>query len=234
MTSWIYNYIIVGDSNVGKSSLCNRYIFDKFHYDNPQTIGIDFFTKSFMSRSNKKLETTIHSHTHSPNNYDKIKLHIWDSAGCESYKSITRSYFLNTCAVILVFDVCNRTSFINLISYWIPLIKAECSCDIDFVIVGNKSSDIHRNIKYDEGRRLALEHNTLYFETECKNTLTETNILNVFNYLTMKVNAKVKNSEKTPKGIKKLNYDIINDTKNLIHIEDIEPEIIKSKKCCFL
>ena len=211
---WIYNFIIVGDSNVGKSSFCNRLIFDKFHYDNPQTIGIDFFTKT---------TTTIVDN-------NNIKIHLWDSAGSEVYKSITRSYLLNTTAVILLFDVCNRLSFINLINYWIPVIKAECPFDADIVIVGNKSNNIHRNIKYDEGRRLALENNTIYFETECKNNLNESNILNVIDYLILKVNHKVKNN-KTPKGVKKLINNISDD---IIHIDDIEPELIKIKKCCFL
>jgi len=186
---WIYNFIVVGDSYVGKSSFCNRLIFDKFYYDNPQTIGVDFFTKKITSSD--------------------IKIHLWDTAGNEMYKSITRNYFINATAVILIFDICNRDSFINLINYWIPIIKRECPHNVDIVIVGNKSEDIHRNIKYDEGKRLALNNNTIYFETECKKLLNESNILNVIDYLVLKVSSKIpKDTNKIPKGIKKINNDM--------------------------
>ena len=72
---YLMKFIVIGDSGVGKSSLINQYIQGSFHTKMEPTIGVEFATKT-VEVSKKK-----------------IKMQIWDSAGQENYRSITRSYY---------------------------------------------------------------------------------------------------------------------------------------------
>jgi Ras-related protein Rab-2A len=72
---YLLKFIIIGDSFVGKSCLMMRFIEEKFSILTDPTIGVEFGTKVI----------SVGSH--------QIKVQIWDTAGQESYRSITRSYF---------------------------------------------------------------------------------------------------------------------------------------------
>jgi len=95
---YIFRFIIIGDSNVGKSCIVSRFAHDSFASNHDITIGVDFAT------------TII--------NINGKKINIWDTAGQEAFKSITRSYYRNTTAIILTYDVTNMYSFCN-INNWI-------------------------------------------------------------------------------------------------------------------
>ena len=45
-TNYIFKYIIIGDSGVGKSSILNKYMNNKYDYEMNSTIGVEFYTKS--------------------------------------------------------------------------------------------------------------------------------------------------------------------------------------------
>ena len=72
---YLFKFIIIGDTNVGKSCLMLRFLENKFKTYQDPTIGVEF--------GSKKVE--IYS--------QKIKLQIWDTAGQENFRSITRTYF---------------------------------------------------------------------------------------------------------------------------------------------
>ena len=72
---YLMKFIVIGDSGVGKSSLINQYIQGHFESKMEPTIGVEFATKSVETKGKK------------------VKLQIWDSAGQENYRSITRSYY---------------------------------------------------------------------------------------------------------------------------------------------
>ena len=72
---FLFKYIIIGDTNVGKSCLMMRFVDNKFKNFVDPTIGVEFGSK----------KVNIEEHT--------LKLQIWDTAGQESFRSITRSYF---------------------------------------------------------------------------------------------------------------------------------------------
>ena len=88
MTSYTYlfKFIIIGDSNVGKSCLMLQFTDNKFKQDNDPTIGVEFGSASIK------------------HNESTLKLQIWDTAGQESFRSITRSYFRGAIGALLVFD----------------------------------------------------------------------------------------------------------------------------------
>ena len=73
--NYLFKYIIIGDSNVGKSCLMMQFVERKFKTFVDPTIGVEFGSK----------KVSLKDHV--------LKLQIWDTAGQESFRSITRSYF---------------------------------------------------------------------------------------------------------------------------------------------
>ena len=83
-----YQYIvIVGDVAVGKSCLLLQFLERTFVPDHDVTLGVEFGTKQFVL------------------NNQNVKLHIWDTAGLETFRSITRSYYRGATGAVLVYDV---------------------------------------------------------------------------------------------------------------------------------
>ncbi len=113
----VFKYIVVGDSGIGKSSITLRYVEDSFEDHSMPTIGIEFFIK------------------HVEHDGDKIKLNIWDTAGQEKYRSITRSYYRLAIGCLLCFSLIDRTSFNNLKDHLRDL-KQGCQENVQFVLVG--------------------------------------------------------------------------------------------------
>ena len=97
--------ITLGDSQVGKTSLILRYLEDRFLTTYLSTIGFDLKHKII------KLD-----------NGDKIKLIIHDTAGQERFKSLSRNYIKKANGILVVFDVTNKQSFLN-IENWIKCAK---------------------------------------------------------------------------------------------------------------
>lgn len=151
---YLYKFIILGDSNCGKTSLLTRYIDNVVEYEeyNP-TIGVDFKVKVVQS------------------NGKHIKINIWDTAGQEKFKSIISYYYKNVAAAILLFDVTNRSSF-DSIPAWIEEIKLNCelSDKIPMVLIGNKNDKISkRKVTVSEANKFADTFNMEYFETNIYN-----------------------------------------------------------------
>ena len=92
--------LLLGDSSVGKTSILNKYIANKFIENNIATLGVEYMDK-----------------TVDYNNF-KIKLQIWDTSGEEKYRSITKSYYKNAEGLLVIFDITNEESF-NHVKNWI-------------------------------------------------------------------------------------------------------------------
>ena len=88
--------LIIGNSGVGKSCLLLRYAENSFNENFFNTIGVDF-----------KLKTVKHEN-------DVIKLQIWDTAGQESFRSVTRIFYKGANVVFLCFDLTREDTFNNL------------------------------------------------------------------------------------------------------------------------
>ena len=85
---------MIGSSGCGKPSLLLRFSDSKFNDDHLVTIGVDFKTKALQIGQKK------------------INLQLWDTAGQEKYKSVTRSYYKNSNGALCVFDITDRTTLI--------------------------------------------------------------------------------------------------------------------------
>lgn len=150
MYDYIFKYIIVGNSGCGKSSIASSFCNNSYSLDHNVTIGVDFLMKIIDI-------------------YDKkIKIQIWDTAGQEIFRSITKSYYKNTCVAIVVYDITNRDSFHN-ISNWVQDIK-ELNPNIPkIIIIGNKSDmNYHRKVSTKEGEDFCKLHNFIFYETSIK------------------------------------------------------------------
>lgn len=66
-----------------------------------------------------------------------IKLQVWDTAGQESFRSITRAYYKGSIAALLIFDITNEKSFED-ISNWYYELKSHSHQKLNIVLVGNK------------------------------------------------------------------------------------------------
>lgn len=156
---YTFKYIIVGDSGVGKSCLMMRFIDKRFETSHDLTIGVEF--GSYLQQIDNNV----------------IKLQIWDTAGQESFRSITRSYYRGAIVAIIVFDVTSRKSFENIMSWYQDVINNKTH-NITAVLVGNKIDKTDkRQISFDEAQKFASDNDMKYYETSAKD---DTNVNDIF------------------------------------------------------
>lgn len=155
-----FDIILVGDSFVGKSSFAARFMEGTFVKGLVSNCSIDFKTRSY------KIDGV---------NYT---VNIWDTAGQERFRSITASYFRKADGIILMYDVTDRRSYLN-VRNWMSTISDTASENVAVLLVGNKI-DLRRKDNKDkcvptkEGSRLAKEYDIVFLETSVK---TGTNLV---------------------------------------------------------
>lgn len=141
--------LLLGDSNVGKSSLLMRFSEGTFSPDLRGNAGIDVKTK-YIDIQNKK-----------------IKLELWDTAGHERFRTISSKYYKGAMGIILVYDVSERNSFEN-VEEWISQINEETTAgEIEILLVGNKI-DLERSVQKEEGEFLSKKYKIPFIETSAK------------------------------------------------------------------
>jgi small GTP-binding protein len=96
----------------------------------------------------------------------KVLVKIWDTAGQEQYKSLTRNFYRNSNGVIVVYDVTNRDSF-DKVREWIECVKENAEENIRTILIGNKI-DLAKTVHTDEGRKLAKVLKINFYETSAK------------------------------------------------------------------
>jgi small GTP-binding protein len=139
--------VIVGDSAVGKTSLLLRFTTDVFEEDVPCTLGVEFMSKIIDTKTRT------------------IELQLWDTAGQELFRSVTRGYYRGSIAAFLVFDITRRESFTN-IPRWIGDVQSAARPDAILVLIGNKLDlATARDVTREEATELAKKNNMMYFET---------------------------------------------------------------------
>ncbi|XP_064608042.1 ras-related protein Rab-37-like isoform X4 [Liolophura sinensis] len=143
--------MLIGDSGVGKTCLLVRFKDGAFLSGSfISTVGIDF--------RNKVVDV----------DGTKVKLQIWDTAGQERFRSITRAYYRDANALLLLYDVTNKASFDN-IRAWLAEINEYAQDDVVIMLLGNKSDMTgERVIRREDGERLARDHGVAFMETSAK------------------------------------------------------------------
>ena len=150
--NYLLKYIIIGDASVGKSCLMQSFLSQSVRSKHEPTVGVEFGAKVIEV------------------NGERVKLQIWDTAGSEQYRSITRSYYRAAAAAILVYDVTRRQSFAHL-AEWLDEARINGNPNISVIVVGNKI-DLHtqREISTEEGKKWASDNGLLFIETSAKNS----------------------------------------------------------------
>ena len=111
-------------------------------------MGIEFFKKEEIIEENR------------------VCIKIWDTAGQEQYKSLTRNFYKNSNGVIIVYDVTNRDSY-EKVRDWIECVRENADENIRMTLIANKI-DLPKIVSTDEGRKLAKELKISFYETSAK------------------------------------------------------------------
>ena len=151
------SFILIGDTEVGKTCFFNRYFRDTFSFDFLSTIGIEKESKLV------KIKNEIY------------KITLWDTAGQERFKSLPRKYYQNADGVFLLFDVTKEDTFNN-VSNWVNDIKENSNLvvgqdgqqQVPLFLLGNKIDSLERVISIEQGKKLATSLGMKYFEISCK------------------------------------------------------------------
>ena len=113
-----------------------------------------------------------------------IRVQIWDTAGQEAFRSITRSYYKSSTCAFIVYDITNKKSFSNVVS-WLNECREMCFRDILICLVGNKIDlENKRVVSKDEGQKFAEDNGLLFFETSAQDG---TNIEKMFTEATTNI-----------------------------------------------
>jgi len=142
--------LVLGESNVGKSSLVLRYVESSFSDMYISTIGVDFKFKQFKTSDGKT-----------------VKIQIWDTAGQERFRTITQSYYRRANGVLVIFDLTDKKTF-ERIHEWMEEVKSYTTPKVSVVLVGNKCDKEDRVIDINEAKELAKSLGIEYVETSAK------------------------------------------------------------------
>jgi Ras-related protein Rab-2A len=178
--AYLFKYIIIGDMGVGKSCLLLQFTDKRFQPVHDLTIGVEFGAR-MITIDNKP-----------------IKLQIWDTAGQESFRSITRSYYRGAAGALLVYDITRRETFNHLAS-WLDDARQHANSNMTIMLIGNKSDLAHRRaVSTEEGEQFAKENGLVFMETSAK---TAHNVEDAF------INTAAKIYHKIEEGI----FDVSNE-----------------------
>ena len=149
--SYSVKFIIVGDSSVGKSNILLRFSRNVFDPGHQATLGIEFANKHLIY-----------------NNTDYL-IQIWDTAGQENFRSVTRAYYKASAVAMVVYDITKEETFEH-IQAWLKDCKELAPRTVLLVLIGNKSDlEDQRVITKERGEYLAKENNMMFFETSALN-----------------------------------------------------------------
>ena len=202
--------ILLGDSGVGKTSISGRYIDSSFKDAYQATLQVEKRVK-IINEDDKT----------------SLRLNIWDTAGQEKFRSITRQFYRDCHGAFIVFDLSKKSSF-NEVKSWINELKTHGNDDTVIIILGNKSDLTTEREISEEDIKNEIENKYEYFEVSAK---TGNNISLAFDEMKKLIMQKIRkneqNEDNTKAGKKKLNKE---ERKSLKEIKETVNN--KGTKCC--
>ncbi|OMO64643.1 Small GTPase superfamily [Corchorus olitorius] len=179
--AYLFKYIIIGDTGVGKSCLLLQFTDKRFQPVHDLTIGVEFGAR-MITIDNKPIKLQIWDTVFSrfllplflfyymsmisfPINIQKFK--SWQ-AGQESFRSITRSYYRGAAGALLVYDITRRETFNHLAS-WLEDARQHANANMTIMLIGNKCDLAHRRaVTTEEGEQFAKDHGLIFMEASAK------------------------------------------------------------------
>ena len=194
---FLFKLILIGSSNVGKTSIIKQLTSQEFNDNFISTIGVHFYTKKLFIDDKK------------------IEFLIFDTAGIEKFKSVTKNYYKNCNVCIIVFDVTDKQSFEDVFE-WFKFYKENCSKENNKIFLfGNKiDKKFERSVNAEEIDDFCKRNNLIYYETSAKDGK---NINDVFKNVGKKLIENVNDG---------------NEKENNINLNNEKNEEIKIFCCC--
>lgn len=145
---FLFKVVMLGDHGVGKTQLVSRYVANEFTINSTATLGVEFTTKTI------KIDGKL------------IGAQIWDTAGQEKYKSLTRIYYKGAVGAILVYDITRKDSFEKIRGQWFKELKNFTAIDIVGMLIGNKCDlEDRREVTISEATNFAKDNGKVYLNT---------------------------------------------------------------------
>ena len=169
--------VLLGNINVGKTSIASRYCKNSFNEHHINTIG-GAYQQQKVVLSNGTI----------------VKLHIWDTSGQERFRAMTNLYYRDAQVALLTYDITNEASFTG-IEFWIEELKYKVENEnMILCLVGNKSdvNDEDRKITKIQGKKFADDNNMLFYETSAKKG---DGVKDLFNEVAKKAYEQLKNNK---------------------------------------
>lgn len=216
---YVFKIIMIGDANVGKTTLLYRYTEGVCERSSIQpTIGVEYVPKVIKLPSNDKYNN---NNKYKP---QRVKLAIWDTAGQERYRSIVRTYFRDAMGAIVMYDVTQKKSFEN-IKHWIELLRSECQQPVVIAVVGNKTDlEPFREVTYDEAQKVILNMDGIKIHFQVSALNPSDDLDEIFQCLTEHIYATVSSLSSHPRRV-------YNNKHEDYHL--MRKKIEKKKNCCF-
>lgn len=139
-----FKVLMLGEKQVGKTTLTYRYMTGLFVKDLKGTIGVDLI--------NKEIEFNSH----------KVSLQIWDFAGEKRFRRLLPSYCLGANGAFLLYDITNLSTFECLLD-WISIVRSKTN-NIPFILIGTKSDlENHREVSSKMGQKAKKDNALTHF-----------------------------------------------------------------------
>ena len=157
---YAFKIVLVGDQSVGKTSLLERIVHNKYTIHDVPTIGVEFQAKILTLLNGKK-----------------IKCQVWDTAGQEAFAPIIKTYFRGSAGVMVCYDVKDRNALKN-VKKWIDAVSPSVPMCSSWIIVGTKS-DQRPNCDLGEIEKYATDNSMNSITCSARNNFQCKNILNI-------------------------------------------------------
>lgn len=150
--------VLLGEANVGKTSIVRRITKGTFDNYSESTIGAAF--NSYVRKYGKRI----------------VKFEIWDTAGQERYRSITPLYYRNATSAFLVYDITSKDSF-EITKTYLRELKSYNTIVPVIILVGNKCDLEHkRKVTRKEGKKFAEDNGIFFCEISAKTSINTEHI----------------------------------------------------------
>ena len=186
--------VLLGDSGVGKTSIISRYITGAFEKNKASTNGASYCSKMVKYENLNK----------------NLLLDIWDTAGQEKYKSLTKFFYKDASIVVLVYDITRKDSFENLKEYWYTQLKENCDKNIVLGMAGNKCDLFEKEeVQESDAREFAEKIGAMFELTSAQNNTGINDLFEKVGYKYLDPNFQDKKKQTEDEKEKEANQNIV-------------------------